>query len=171
MLAACILTAYNLSESTCLYIRHISCSWRPLQPTCTPASRPFLETDGTAISILGPPEPRVNNTYSPFVHAITLMLCVFRQCHSCRCYVPVVLNVSYSEPTSTVCICSEWILAPSWCARPRARFTHHSLGPDPLPGNLPILKWQNLNWTAVNFCPWTMTFPWVAHKSRRVRGH
>ena len=43
----------------------------PLQPIRIFASRSQFETDATAISILEPPEPRVDNNYSTFVDPIT----------------------------------------------------------------------------------------------------
>ena len=43
----------------------------PLHPIRIFASLSQFETDTTAISILEPPEPRVDNNYSTFVYLIT----------------------------------------------------------------------------------------------------
>lgn len=87
----------------------------PRQPMWIFASWSDFETDATAISILEPPGPRVQNIYSTFVDQITSshvtpieIVLVFPPSTNSA------LHVSRPEPTVPVGVSSEWISASSW---------------------------------------------------------
>lgn len=138
----------------------------PRQPMWIFASWSDFETDATAISILEPPGPRVQNIYSTFVDQITSshvtpieIVLVFPHLPTPRSMF-LVRNSRY-----------RWAFPPNGFLRPpghpRAQFTHHSLGPrHTLAETLLFLEPNNLNWTTCQICPWNMMFSASNHPGR-----